>query len=151
MYLFIIFFYLLSDVQSYGFVFCSFIFYLIHILCIQFSCSLTRKYKPLHMQSMTFPTLWYSGRFSPFESPPPQFEKRAEQGETKARFVKLPFFQFPPLFYHTNSLGSSLFPALHLCKNHGTGNKLKSLLESWFNAVNDVSLWFILLQGEEKS
>ncbi|TKS89643.1 Protein DBF4 -like protein B [Collichthys lucidus] len=49
---------------------------------------LSRKYKPLHMQSMTFPTLWYSGRFSPFESPPPQFEKRTEQGETKAREKK---------------------------------------------------------------
>ncbi|XP_037610336.1 uncharacterized protein dbf4b [Sebastes umbrosus] len=50
---------------------------------------LSRKYKPLHMQSMTFPTLWYSGRFSPFESPPPPlFEKQAEQGENKTRKKK---------------------------------------------------------------
>ncbi|XP_044194494.1 uncharacterized protein dbf4b [Thunnus albacares] len=46
---------------------------------------LSRKYKPLHMQSMTFPTLCYSGRFSPFEAPPPQFEKWKEQGENKSR------------------------------------------------------------------
>lgn len=45
---------------------------------------LTRKYRPLHLQSMIFPTLWYSGRFSPFESPPPLFEK---QDESKTRFV----------------------------------------------------------------
>ncbi|KAL6094975.1 dbf4b [Pungitius sinensis] len=37
---------------------------------------ISRKYKPLHLQSMVFPTLWYSGRFSPFESPPPLFEKK---------------------------------------------------------------------------
>nr|XP_046234078.1 uncharacterized protein dbf4b [Scatophagus argus] len=50
---------------------------------------LSRKYKPLHMQSITFPTLWYSGRFSPFESPPPaQFEKRTEQRENKSREKK---------------------------------------------------------------
>ncbi|KAI3365228.1 hypothetical protein L3Q82_010323, partial [Scortum barcoo] len=48
----------------------------------------SRKYKPLHMQSMTFPTLWYSGHFSPFESPPPLFEKRTEQGEDKTREKK---------------------------------------------------------------
>ncbi|CAK6956650.1 uncharacterized protein dbf4b [Scomber scombrus] len=46
---------------------------------------LSRKYKPLHMQSMTFPTLCYSGRFSPFEAPPPRFEKWTEQGESKTR------------------------------------------------------------------
>ncbi|KAM3591424.1 uncharacterized protein V6R79_001955 [Siganus canaliculatus] len=40
----------------------------------------SRKYKPLHMQSMTFPSLWYLGRYSPFESPPPpQFQKSTEQ------------------------------------------------------------------------
>ncbi|XP_075313640.1 uncharacterized protein dbf4b [Odontesthes bonariensis] len=40
----------------------------------------SRKYKPLHMQSMTFPALYYSGRYSPFESPPPpRFEKRTGQ------------------------------------------------------------------------
>ncbi|XP_057682262.1 protein chiffon [Corythoichthys intestinalis] len=45
----------------------------------------SRKYKPLHMQSMTFPSLYYSGQFSPFESPPPpRFEKTA-QGEKKSR------------------------------------------------------------------
>ncbi|XP_044033563.1 uncharacterized protein dbf4b [Siniperca chuatsi] len=49
---------------------------------------LSRKYKPLHMQSVTFPTLWYSGRFSPFESPPPRFEKQTEQGEIKTREKK---------------------------------------------------------------
>ncbi|XP_034415201.1 uncharacterized protein dbf4b [Cyclopterus lumpus] len=46
---------------------------------------MSRRYKPLHMQSMIFPTLWYSGRFSPFESPPPLFE---EQGENKTREKK---------------------------------------------------------------
>lgn len=46
-----------------------------------------RKYKPLHIQSMTFPSLWYSGRFSPFESPPPPFEKWTEQVEKKTRCV----------------------------------------------------------------
>ncbi|XP_051795834.1 uncharacterized protein dbf4b isoform X2 [Acanthochromis polyacanthus] len=51
---------------------------------------LSRKYKPLHMQSMTFPSLCYLGRFSPFESPPPpRFEKRAEQGESKPREKKV--------------------------------------------------------------
>ncbi|KAM8729496.1 uncharacterized protein dbf4b isoform 2-T2 [Acanthopagrus schlegelii] len=49
---------------------------------------LSRKYKPLNMQSMSFPTLWYSGRFSPFESPPPLFEKPTEQGENKTREKK---------------------------------------------------------------
>uniref|UniRef100_A0A3B4VFX9 DBF4-type domain-containing protein n=1 Tax=Seriola dumerili TaxID=41447 RepID=A0A3B4VFX9_SERDU len=42
----------------------------------------SRKYKPLHIQSMTLPSLCYLGRFSPFESPPPpQFEKWTEQEE----------------------------------------------------------------------
>ncbi|XP_030611371.1 uncharacterized protein dbf4b [Archocentrus centrarchus] len=51
---------------------------------------LSRKYKPLHMQSMTFPDLYYSGRFSPFESPPPQFEMETElEGKkTRAKTVK---------------------------------------------------------------
>ncbi|XP_034715970.1 uncharacterized protein dbf4b isoform X2 [Etheostoma cragini] len=41
---------------------------------------MSRRYKPLHIQSMTFPALWYSGRFSPFESPPPpRFEKQTEE------------------------------------------------------------------------
>ncbi|XP_042363870.1 uncharacterized protein dbf4b [Plectropomus leopardus] len=49
---------------------------------------LSRKYRPLHMQSMTFPTMSYLGRFSPFETPPPRFEKQAEQGENKTREKK---------------------------------------------------------------
>ncbi|XP_045924197.1 protein DBF4 homolog B [Micropterus dolomieu] len=48
----------------------------------------SRKYKPLHMQSLTFPTLSYSGRFSPFESPPPRFEVQIDQGENKTREKK---------------------------------------------------------------
>ncbi|XP_068585436.1 uncharacterized protein dbf4b [Cebidichthys violaceus] len=48
----------------------------------------SRRYKPLHMQSMTFPTLRYSGRFSPFEAPPPLFEEQAEQGDNKTREKK---------------------------------------------------------------
>ncbi|XP_032358967.1 uncharacterized protein dbf4b isoform X2 [Etheostoma spectabile] len=41
---------------------------------------MSRRYKPLHIQSMIFPALWYSGRFSPFESPPPpRFEKQTEE------------------------------------------------------------------------
>ncbi|KAF7648775.1 hypothetical protein LDENG_00152160 [Lucifuga dentata] len=43
----------------------------------------SRKYKPLHMQSVTFPALCYSSQFSPFESPPP-LEKLTEQ-EDKTR------------------------------------------------------------------
>lgn len=77
-------------------------FNLMYISCIKFYCFcyLTRKYRPLHMQSMTFPTLWYSGRFSPFESPPPLFEKLTEQGEDKTRFVNLPLFEgYRPSFY----------------------------------------------------
>ncbi|GLD62898.1 uncharacterized protein AKAME5_001456800 [Lates japonicus] len=49
---------------------------------------LSRKYRPLHMQSVTFPSLCYLGRFSPFESPPPQFEKQMEKGEDKTREKK---------------------------------------------------------------
>ncbi|TNN47225.1 Protein DBF4 B [Liparis tanakae] len=49
---------------------------------------MSRRYKPLHMQSMICPTLWYSGRFSPFESPPPRFEEPAEPGEKKTREKK---------------------------------------------------------------
>ncbi|XP_058476140.1 uncharacterized protein dbf4b [Solea solea] len=40
----------------------------------------SKKYKPLHMQAVTFPSLCYLGRFSPFESPPPPlFEKHTEE------------------------------------------------------------------------
>lgn len=52
-------------------------------------CHVNRKYKPLHMQSMTFPDLYYAGRFSPFECPPPRFEKKTEMEETKTRFVHM--------------------------------------------------------------
>ncbi|XP_061612652.1 uncharacterized protein dbf4b isoform X2 [Phyllopteryx taeniolatus] len=46
---------------------------------------ISRKYKPLHVQSMSFPSLCYVGRFSPFESPPPpRFEKTAQR-ENKSR------------------------------------------------------------------
>lgn len=63
-------------------------------------CVITRKYRPLHMQSMTFPSLCYSGRFSPFESPPPPpfFDKQTGQKETKARFVKPTTFRRYGLF-----------------------------------------------------
>ncbi|XP_061160789.1 uncharacterized protein dbf4b isoform X2 [Syngnathus typhle] len=45
----------------------------------------SRRYKPLNMQSMSFPSLYYLGRFSPFESPPPpRFEKTA-QGDHPSR------------------------------------------------------------------
>ncbi|XP_077595679.1 protein DBF4 homolog B [Stigmatopora nigra] len=45
-----------------------------------------RKYKPLHMQSMSFPSLYYSGRFSPFECPPPpRFEKTAQEGKKTSK------------------------------------------------------------------
>ncbi|XP_072312989.1 uncharacterized protein dbf4b [Eucyclogobius newberryi] len=44
----------------------------------------SRKYKPLHMQSMSFPSVLYSGRYSPFECPPPpRFDKWAENEEKK--------------------------------------------------------------------
>ncbi|XP_041670846.1 uncharacterized protein dbf4b isoform X2 [Cheilinus undulatus] len=49
---------------------------------------MSRKYRPLHMQSMTFPTMCYSGRFSPFESPPAFFEKQTGQLENKTREKK---------------------------------------------------------------
>ncbi|XP_034049913.1 uncharacterized protein dbf4b [Thalassophryne amazonica] len=45
---------------------------------------LSRKYKPLHMQSTTFPSVCYSGRFSPFESPP-QLEREGKQEGCKHR------------------------------------------------------------------
>ncbi|KAK1794446.1 hypothetical protein P4O66_011315, partial [Electrophorus voltai] len=38
-----------------------------------------RKYRPLHMQSLPFPTLSYAGRFSPFETPAPVRPKRDSQ------------------------------------------------------------------------
>ncbi|XP_034147931.1 cell surface glycoprotein 1 isoform X2 [Esox lucius] len=48
----------------------------------------SRKYKPLLVQSMTFPSLCYSGRFSPFEPPaPPQPEGTKEPGQNKTRLV----------------------------------------------------------------
>ncbi|XP_029566742.1 uncharacterized protein dbf4b isoform X2 [Salmo trutta] len=48
----------------------------------------SRKYKALHMQSMAFPTLCYSGRFSPFEPPaPPQPERVKEEEQKKARQI----------------------------------------------------------------
>ncbi|XP_033841111.2 uncharacterized protein dbf4b [Periophthalmus magnuspinnatus] len=44
----------------------------------------SRKYKPLHVQSMNFPSLYYSGRYSPFECPPPPcFDKWKGQEEKK--------------------------------------------------------------------
>ncbi|XP_026170535.1 uncharacterized protein dbf4b [Mastacembelus armatus] len=49
---------------------------------------LSRKYKPLHMQSMTFPSLYYSGRYSPFETPSPLFKKNTEKEENKTREKK---------------------------------------------------------------
>ncbi|XP_077407947.1 uncharacterized protein dbf4b isoform X2 [Vanacampus margaritifer] len=45
----------------------------------------SRKYKPLHMQSMSFPSLCYLGRFSPFETPPPPRFEDTAQGEDKSR------------------------------------------------------------------
>lgn len=51
---------------------------------------LSRKYKPLHMQSMTFPDLYYAGRFSPFECPPPpRFDRKTDMEETKTRVKKV--------------------------------------------------------------
>ncbi|KAF1373834.1 hypothetical protein PFLUV_G00243050 [Perca fluviatilis] len=50
---------------------------------------MSRRYKPLHIQSMTFPPLWYSGRFSPFESPPPpRFEKQTEEKKKVESSIK---------------------------------------------------------------
>ncbi|KAK5850905.1 hypothetical protein PBY51_001742 [Eleginops maclovinus] len=49
----------------------------------------SRKYKPILLQNMTLPTLRFSGRFSPFEiPPPPRLEKRPEKGEDKTREKK---------------------------------------------------------------
>ncbi|KAM9425848.1 uncharacterized protein dbf4b [Pholidichthys leucotaenia] len=50
---------------------------------------LSKKYKPLHMQSMTFPDLCYSGRYSPFESLPPRIEKQSKQEKSKTRKNKI--------------------------------------------------------------
>ncbi|KAJ7984571.1 hypothetical protein DPEC_G00356170 [Dallia pectoralis] len=48
----------------------------------------SRKYKPLHMQSMAFPSLCYSGRFSPFEPPaPPQPKGSKEPGQNRTRLI----------------------------------------------------------------
>ncbi|TDG97972.1 hypothetical protein EPR50_G00213620 [Perca flavescens] len=50
---------------------------------------MSRRYKPLHIQSMTFPPLWYTGRFSPFESPPPpRFEKQTEEKKKVESSIK---------------------------------------------------------------
>ncbi|XP_060951280.1 mucin-2-like [Limanda limanda] len=40
------------------------------------------------MQSTTFPSLCYSGRFSPFDLAPPRFENPTEEGESKTRETK---------------------------------------------------------------
>nr|XP_057917577.1 uncharacterized protein dbf4b [Doryrhamphus excisus] len=46
----------------------------------------SRKYKPLLIQSMTFPSLSYPGRFSPFEPPPPPcFDKQLAPAGNKSR------------------------------------------------------------------
>ncbi|XP_029384234.1 protein DBF4 homolog B [Echeneis naucrates] len=45
----------------------------------------SKKYKPLHMQSMTFPSLCYLGRFSPFEIPPPQFENTQHKEQARGK------------------------------------------------------------------
>nr|XP_061822080.1 uncharacterized protein dbf4b [Nerophis lumbriciformis] len=46
----------------------------------------SKKYKPLLLQSMTFPSLCYLGRFSPFDSPPPPlFDKDSAAGGNKSR------------------------------------------------------------------
>lgn len=59
------------------------------VTCVVFLC-VCRKYKPLHMQSVVFPSLYFLGRFSPFESPPPPlFEQDTGQGKAKIRFVQL--------------------------------------------------------------
>ncbi|XP_036427664.1 uncharacterized protein dbf4b [Colossoma macropomum] len=41
----------------------------------------SRKYRPLHAQSLSFPTLRYMGRFSPFEPPPPPRPEKRKEGE----------------------------------------------------------------------
>ncbi|XP_051925353.1 uncharacterized protein dbf4b [Hippocampus zosterae] len=46
----------------------------------------SRKYKPLHVQSMSFPSLCYLGRVSPFEPPPPtRLEKTAKRSGPKSK------------------------------------------------------------------
>ncbi|XP_035256954.1 serine/arginine repetitive matrix protein 1 [Anguilla anguilla] len=46
----------------------------------------SRKYRPLHLQSMVFPTLGYTGRFSPFEPPaPPPPEAGKDQGNHRTK------------------------------------------------------------------
>ncbi|KAM4714964.1 uncharacterized protein dbf4b [Anableps anableps] len=45
-----------------------------------------QKCKPLHMQSVAFPSLYFLGRISPFESPPPPlFEQHTGEGNNKKR------------------------------------------------------------------
>ncbi|KAL6474819.1 hypothetical protein MHYP_G00158590 [Metynnis hypsauchen] len=49
----------------------------------------SRKYRPLHAQSLSFPTLRYMGRFSPFEPPaPPRPEKRKDGELSKNKLRK---------------------------------------------------------------
>ncbi|CAL1600306.1 unnamed protein product [Knipowitschia caucasica] len=49
----------------------------------------SRKYKPLHMQSVNFPSVYFAGRYSPFECPPPpRFEKWAEKEEKDIENLK---------------------------------------------------------------
>ncbi|KAG9350108.1 hypothetical protein JZ751_026461 [Albula glossodonta] len=45
----------------------------------------SRKYKPLHLQSMSFPMLDYTGRFSPFEPPAPPPPGRHKDQDHKAK------------------------------------------------------------------
>ncbi|KAI1896453.1 hypothetical protein AGOR_G00094950 [Albula goreensis] len=45
----------------------------------------SRKYKPLHLQSMSFPMLDYTGRFSPFEPPAPPPPERHKDQDHKAK------------------------------------------------------------------
>lgn len=72
-------------IQTFLFVFSFFLL----VLPLLF-CHVNRKYKPLHMQSMTFPDLYYAGRFSPFECPPPpRFDRKTDMEETKTRFVHM--------------------------------------------------------------
>ncbi|XP_011491829.1 uncharacterized protein LOC101168767 isoform X2 [Oryzias latipes] len=50
----------------------------------------SRRYRPLHVQSMTLPALFYSGRHSPFEAPPPpQFDKQPDRENSKSRVKKI--------------------------------------------------------------
>ncbi|XP_076007996.1 uncharacterized protein dbf4b [Genypterus blacodes] len=48
----------------------------------------SRKYKPLHMQSMTFPSVCYSSRYSPFATPPPPLQKLTDPVESTTREKK---------------------------------------------------------------